>query len=330
MAYTLAQLVKLETDPLKKYVMENLLRKIKVMEVLPFENVDSLRLSAIRWRHLPGVAFRGINGTYTEDTTGDVEEVWESLYVLGGLINFDRVFRKVKNTLVDPEKLQLDMKLTSLAHYFNYYFIHGDTATDPLGFEGLEKRVAGSPARQLTIPTAAGATSLDVTASVANANRFWTTIERSHKFCNDGNVSAMFCNEDVLLGLGRSLRFINASAGNFLDVTQDSFDRQVLAYKGAPIYDVGLRADQTTEILTDTETAADAGSDGCSIYFCSFNMEQGIMGAQLGPIEVVADAQKDVATVNKTLIEWVLGLAGFGSYGIVRMWNILAPDTWTA
>ena len=37
MAYTLAQYAKLEADPLKKYVMTNMLRDIKVMEVLPFE-----------------------------------------------------------------------------------------------------------------------------------------------------------------------------------------------------------------------------------------------------------------------------------------------------
>jgi hypothetical protein len=66
------------------------------------------------------------------------------------------------------------------------------------------------------------------------------------------------------------------------------------------------------------------------MYFCSFNMEQGVTGIQLGSLEVVPDAKKDVATAEQTLIEWVLGLAGFGSYGISRLYNTLAPDTWTA
>ena len=331
MAYTLAQLAKLETNPLTKYVIMNLLRQIKIMETLPFENVTALKVSALTWRTLPSVAFRDINGTHTEGTDGDVSEVWESLYILGGLVAFDRVFSKVTNTIKDPKQMQMDMKIMSLALTFNDYFINGDLAVDPLGFEGLKKRIDNSPARQKVLPTASGATALDVTASVANVNRFWTAMERAHRSCNNGEVSAIMCNEDMLLGLGRSLRFINASAGNFLDVTKDSFERQILTYKGAPILDAGLKKDQSTEIITDTETAADAGSDGTSMYFMSFGMEQGITGIQLAPgLEVIPDAQKDVATVDKTLIEWVLGLAGFGSYGVSRLWNILAPDTWTA
>ena len=53
MAYTLAQLAKLETNPLTKYVIMNLLRQIKIMETLPFENVTALKVSALTWRTLP-------------------------------------------------------------------------------------------------------------------------------------------------------------------------------------------------------------------------------------------------------------------------------------
>ena len=330
MAYTLAQLAKLETDPLKKYVILNLLREIKVMEVLPFQDVNSLHSSAIRWRLLPSVAFRAIGADYTEDTSGDVEEVWESVYVLGGLVKFDRIFKKVGNTIVDPLKLQMDMKLKSLALTFNEYFISGDQATDAQGFEGLKKRIAGMPTRQ-TVAVGGAVSAYDVTASAAAVNRFWTDIEKAYKYCNAGQVNAMFCNEDLLLGLGRSLRYINSAGGHFLDVTKDSFERSVVTYKGTPVYDMGLKKDQTTEIITDTELDADAThSVSTSLYFASFNMEQGITGIQLGPLEVVPDAKKDVATASQTMIEWVFGLAGFGSYGIVRMYNTLAPDTWTA
>jgi hypothetical protein len=330
MPYTLAQYSKLETDPLKKYVMENLLRDIKVMEVLPFETVDSLRVQASRWTHLPSVAFRPLNADYTEDTSGNIDEVWESLYILGGTVKFDRVLSKLKNTIKDPKQLQMDQKLKALALTWNDYFINGDQATDSEGFEGLKKRISLMPTRQ-KVAVGGAVTGYDVTASAAAVNRFWTDVERAYAFCNGGDVQAMFCNEDVKLGLGRSLRYINSAGGNFLDVTKDNFDRAVPTYKGTPIYDMGFKTDQTTEIMTDTEVDADAvHSVSCSIYFCSFNMEQGITGIQLGPIEVVPDAKKDVATAEQTLIEWVNGLAGFGSYGISRLWNILAPDTWTA
>jgi hypothetical protein len=140
----------------------------------------------------------------------------------------------------------------------------------------------------------------------------------------------MFCNEDMLLGFGRSLRYINSAGGQFLDVTKDNFDRQQMTYKGVPILDMGLKADQTTEIITDTEADGASASTSTSVYFASFDEMQGIVGTQLGALEIVQDAKKDVATANQVLIEWVLGLAQYGSYGLTRLWNIHAADDWTA
>jgi hypothetical protein len=332
MAYTLAQYANLEVDPTKKYVMRNLLREMKVAEYLPFTTINALRTAAYRWSLLPSVAFRDLNGTYTEDTSGNVDQVWESLYILGGELDFDRVFGKVSGgAVVDPYKLQVDMKLVALALKFNDQFINGDLASDPLGFEGLKKRISLMPSRQKVCVTTTAATSLDVTSSAANVALFWKGVEKAYEYCNRGQVNLIVCNEDMKMGLGSSLRYINAAGGNFLDVSKDSFDRAVVTYKGTPIVDIGLKADQSTEIITDTETDADSThSVSTSMYFASFNEQQGVIGIQLGPVEVIPNAEKDVATVDKTLIEWVVGLAGFGSYGVTRLWNILAPDTWTA
>jgi len=330
MAYTLAQFAKLETDPNKKYVLRNLLREIKAGEYLQFEDVSSLTVSGLKWRQLPSVAFRALGDDYTEDTSGDVDSVWEGVYPFGGLVKFDRIYDKVSNTVVDPKRLQLDMKTLSMALTFNDYLINGDHGTDVKAFEGLKKRVSLMPTRQKVIPTAASATALDVTASAANVNAFWGKgMDKAFEYCNRGNVDLIITSEDMKLGLGRSLRYGNAAGGHFLDFGKDSFDRAVVQYKGAPVIDIGIKADQSTEIITDTETAEDAGADGTSMYFVSINKEQGVVGIQLGPLEVVPEAKKDVGTANQTLIEWVCGLCGFGSYGVVRLQNILAPDTWT-
>ena len=68
---------------------------MKVAEYLPFASVNSLRAAALRWRTLPAVGFRDLNAGYTEDTSGDVDAVYENLYILGGEVNFDRVFGMV-------------------------------------------------------------------------------------------------------------------------------------------------------------------------------------------------------------------------------------------
>jgi len=330
MPVTLAQLAKVETQPLRKYVLENMIRTARVMEILPFENVDSLRSIAVRWQTLPAVAFRAIGGTYTA-SEGDVEQVWESVYILGGRIQWDRVFEKVKNTIVDPKKLQTDMKLKSLALTINDYFINGQLAVDPLGFEGLKTRIAAMPSRQTIYAVASGSAALDPTASVANGRRFFDCLEEAHYKTNSGDCSGLFLNEGLYYGLGKVARYIAAAGGLWLDVTKDSFERQIVTYKGAPLIDVGLKKDQSTEIITATENDG-TGAIGTSVYMASFNMEQGVTGIQLGPLETYDpwNGGEDANSPQHELrVEWVLGLAGFGSYGATRIRNVESAGNWT-
>jgi hypothetical protein len=331
MAYTLAQLAKVETDRMRKGVIMNILRNAKVMEGLPFENVDSLTSQALRLRTLgTGAAFRKIGGSYTEYTDADVEAVWESVYGFGGEIKFDKVFGLIKNTIVDPKVFQTQMKLKAMALQWNDYFINGDHATDADGFVGLKVRVAGMPSRQSI--AIGDSDSLDVTASIANARLFIDKWEQAWHYCNGGQVNAMFMNEGTYLGFPRALRYVQASGGNFLDVTKDSFDREIVTYKGAPMIDMGVKVDQSTEIITSTETALDSGADGTSVYFASYGIEEGITGIQLNNLEAYdPNNGQELATAPATMlrVDWWNGLAGFGSYGLVRLSNLKAASSWT-
>jgi hypothetical protein len=332
MALTLAQLAKVETDPLKKYVLTNLLREVKIFEVLPFQGVDSLRSVAVRWQTLPDVAFRTINEGYTP-SEGDVEQVWESVYGFGGEIKLDRVFDKIKNTIVDLKKTHTDMKLMAMACKFNDYFINGDHATDHKGFEGLKKRVSNMPSRQSVYFAGSAAAALDPTASVANGNAFFTKLEELHYKTARGEHSAFMMNEGMKWGPGRVARYIGFSGGNILDATQDSFDRTIPTLYGSPMIDVGLKKDQSTEIITGTEIAGDAGADATSIYAMAFNEMQGITGIQLSDMEVydpLNGGEQESTPTKLVRIDWWCGLAGFGSYGVARGQNVEDPSNWTA
>lgn len=331
MAYTIAQLAKLETDPLRKMVIMNLLRHVKVWEFIPFENVDSLNVIATRWQTLPDTSFRAINAGYTP-SEGQDEQVYESLFGLGGEIKFDRVFDKIKNTIVDPKMNEINKKTWSLALKWNDYFINGDHATDVLGFEGLLKRVSNMPSRQSVYFAGAAAAALDPTASVANGRAYFDGWEELHYVTNGGEVGAFFCNEKQKWGLGKVARYINASGGVYLDVTKDSFDRDIPTYKGAPIIDMGLKKDQSTQIITDAETAGDAGGDASSIYATSFNSEQGLMGIQLSDMEIydpLSGGEQESTPTKLMRIDWWNGLANFGSYGVTRGRNVEGASSWT-
>jgi hypothetical protein len=331
MAYTLAQLAKIETQPFKKGIMMNMIRDSKIQEVLPWQNVNSLQSLAVRVRTLPtGGAFRKIGGTYTETTNGDVEQVWESVYIFGGELKFDRIFDKVQNVIVDPKTQQTQMKLKAMALDFNNYFINGDHATDVDGFEGLKKRVSVMPSRQL-LPAAASSTYLDPTASANAARSFMDRWEEAWYRTNGGQVNAIVLNEAMYLGFGQVLRYAQIAGGSgLMDTTKDSFDRQLVTYKGVPLIDIGLKKDQSTEIITDTENdASGTGSNCTSVYFCSFNAEEGVTGIQLGGLETLLLSETTAGPYTGVRIEWPVGLASFGSYGITRLYSILAPDTWT-
>jgi hypothetical protein len=95
---------------------------------------------------------------------------------------------------------------------------------------------------------------------------------------------------------------------------------------------MGLKKDQSTEIITETEVAGDAGQDATSIYCVAFNEEQGVTGIQLAPMEVydpLAGGELSTQPSKMTRIDWWLGLAGFGSYGITRGWNVEGAANWT-
>lgn len=167
MAITLADYAKQEVQPLKKYILKNLLRYSDLMSLIPMKKVDSGSVIVTRWNSLPGVSYRQIGGTYTE-STGSVEQVTEGVYGLGGEIKKDRYFDLVKNTIEDPEKTHTQMKLKALAFEFNNNLINGDHVINADAPEGINKRIASYlPSRQsLSIGAA-----FDVTASAANMHK---------------------------------------------------------------------------------------------------------------------------------------------------------------
>jgi len=331
MALTLAQVAKLEIPDIKRYIILNIIRYAKLMEWLPFQNVSSLKSIAIRWQTLPAVAFRGVNGTYTP-SEGEFEQVYESLFGFGGEIKYDRVFEKVSNYIQEPKRAFLDQKVKSMGFTFNDYLINGDPGTDPLGFSGLKYRVAAMPSRQSVYFAGSTSAPLDPTASAANGLLFFQHLDEMYKYCNEGDVKAWLSNEDVYLGVGRVARYLQQGGGGMLSTTQDTLGREFVTYKGIPIIDVGWKKDQSTEIITNTETAGDAGADSTSIYAVSFDEQQGVTGIQLSDMEVYDPnngGEMETAPAKLMRIEWWCGLASFGSHGIVRGRNLAAPSSWT-
>ena len=318
---TLSQVAKLQNNPAFKGVIQNIIRESRVLDYIPFENVDSLEVQAVRWIKLPETDFRQINAGY-QQVSGDVDQVYESLYAFGADMRMDRVYDKLGNYIKDPRQQNIEMITKSAAFKFKDQFINGDHGTTPDGFEGLKKRISNMSARQ----TINLGNAFDPKASTANALQFVDKWEEAHYKANEGDVQMILLNEGMYWGFTRVLRYAGLDYAGMMDVTTDQFDRNVITYKGVPFIDMGWQIDMVTEIITNTEN-----SDETSVYFVPINMEQGITGIQLDNLEVydpLAGGEMETLPSKLMRMEWWCGIAGFGSYGPTRMSGIQAPNLW--
>ena len=324
MALTLNDYAKQSKDPLKTAILENLTRYSDLLAVLPFENVDALSSVVVRWQNLPSVAFRKLNAGYAE-ASGQTEQIEESVKPFGGDVDIDRVFTMVKNVIQPVAVTQTNMKLKSMGYGFNDYFMNGSPTYDADGFYGLNYRVGTLAAKQSFVLGTAG-TPFDVTASTANEHAFLDGLHKLSKYV--GGASAYFMNEAMYLGVSGVLRRLG-----LLDTTKDQYDREFSTFGGAPLIDIGVKADQTTEIITDVEDPGDGDLDTSSIYAVKFDSAEGLTGIQLNEMEAYwvggDDHELEDKPVKRLRIDWVVGLAGCGSAYVARMYNIEPAGSWS-
>ena len=327
MALTLNELYKQSRDPLQQGIIANLLRKSDLIGLIPFQNTNALRVTATRWQadQLPSVAHRRIGASYTE-STGKTEQVSETLFILGGEIKIDRVLLMDKSVIEDPVTTQTKQKTTAMAYEFNNVAINGDHATDPDTPEGMLKRVSNLPSR-MTVDLASSGDALKVLANTANEQSFIDGLHKAVKYVghrsqagssgapSDLDVTVLIMNEATWLGVGQVLRRV----GLLADAT-DQWDRSFDHFKGARLLDVGLKADQSTEIITSTENPGDGGSDGSSIYVARFNADDAFRGLQLNnlaPYEVTGEMETAPQMLRR--IDWVYGFQQVGQYSLARI-----------
>ena len=70
-------------DPLKAGIIETFAQSSEILGVLPFDDITGAGIEFTREDTLPGIGFRGINDSYSEDA-GNLEKLKESLVILGG------------------------------------------------------------------------------------------------------------------------------------------------------------------------------------------------------------------------------------------------------
>lgn len=250
---------------------------------------------------LPGIAFRGINETYTP-TTGVINPLVEQTFIAGGEIKVDvallRRFGMVRRAR--EEKMQVK----KLCRTISDKLINGSNATSIREFDGIKTRLTG--VNVVHNSAASGGAAL----SLYQLDRLGSKcFEQTHWLM----TKAM---RDRLTQAGR-----NTGVGGYVAQTKDDFGNMITSYRGIPIL-VGYESETDGQIVDFNEVASGGGGAvTTSIYALSLK-EGHLSGLQVAPMEV-----QDLGTMQSepkmlTRIEWDVGLCIEHPYAAMRLDSI--------
>lgn len=299
MALTLLDFANQTQAPLKRGIVQEITNESVFLRRLRFVSVDGFAYSYNRQQTLGGIAFRGLNESYTNDT-GVVNPQVETLSIFGGEVRTDRQLVNKQGDVVRAGAIAAKVKKAGL--FFDRYVIKGDPGVDPLQFYGLNSRLAG--AQVLETDVNGGPLTLDL-------------LDRALDAVPGGNDRKFIvCNKRVRRKITELIRTASGSA------LMSEVGPQVSAYDGAPIEVLDEDGDETP-ILPFTETQGSSNQTS-SLYVVRPGNEadgsyvQGLIGAKL--IEHVAVGL--LGTYYSDIVEANMGLGMFHSRAACRVKGI--------
>lgn len=321
-AWTLAELSKIETDTLRKSVIDALLMESNCLELVPWETIGALATTIVRYQDLPSMSFRKVNEGY-DASIGHFEQKVENISLCGCMIDTDKAIARAKNTIGDARAIMQTMALKGMAYSFNDKFINGSPVTNPEEYKGLKERVDDINADGYTgqYIDLADTTNKGILRTTAARHAFLNKLDELIYSIKGHNPDFLFMNKRMLLALRSLLR-----QEKLLDNTRDMFDRIVDVYQGCRLIDIGVKADQTTEIILNNETLGD-GAYETSIYAAKFGIGESLWGIQEYPMEIDDKGLLEAKPVYRTEVDWPLGLAIVDPRSVARLYGIRADST---
>lgn len=284
---TMIEAAKLMNNPLQTGVIEIFAANNPVLERLPFVDIQGNAYKYNREGTLPGIAFRGINESYTE-STGVINPQTETLTICGGDSDYDVALVKMGSGSNDLRAAHDAMKSKALTLTWLKTFLDGDSGTNPREFDGVNVRLDGTTQEVKASATAGGAT---------------LTLDKV-----DEMIDAIQGTPDLLLMNAKMRRKVNnlvRATGQATEVVNDQFGRRIDAYAGIPIGVVGDDSEGNA-ILGFDEDDGSSNLDTTSIYAVRFGLD-GLHGIQTEAMSVRDLGELDSKPALRTRIEWYSG-----------------------
>jgi hypothetical protein len=288
-------------DEVKRAAIIELFATPDLLKVLPFIDIVGSSYAYIQEGALSGVAFRGINESYTS-SVGVINPQSEHLRILGGDLDVDKALLKTHG--VGIRTTQEKMKVKALALYIGGKIINGDSESDPREFDGLRKRITGSQLFAVGSSSGGDALSLAVLDEAIDAVDGATHIIMSKRMRNLVSQAAK-----------------NTSVSGYVTWDKNEFGERVMFYNDLPIL-VTDYDDTNTQVIDFNEANPGGGSAvGTSVYVVKIG-DEGVCGIQNGIMEVNDLGEMNDKPVVRTRVEWLASLAVMQGRSAARIWGI--------
>lgn len=298
MALTLVEAAKLNSgDVIKSSIIEMFARESDILRVLPFEGIEGNAIKYNREASLPGIAFRGVNESFSE-STGVLNPITEALVIAGGDLDVDRFI--VQTQGASQRSVQEALKIKALAAGWTAKFIKGDSTTNPREFDGLQNRLIASQVIDAGATAGGAALSLSAMDALIDAVDGATHLIMSKAMARKFSAAAR-----------------NVNVAGYVTYTKDAFGRRVTAYNDLPIL-VAYSANGGDDILPFNEASASGAATSTSIYAVALG-EGKLTGIQNGGMDVRDLGELQAAPVFRTRVEWYSGLALYHGRGAARL-----------
>jgi hypothetical protein len=303
MAITLTEAAKLALaggEVKKAAVIANFASASEWLAAMPIDSISGNAYAYNREGQLPGVAFRGLNESYTE-STGIINPLTEALKIAGGDLDVDVATVKMMGPNVRSAHEALKAK--ALGQELSRVMIKGDSEVNAREFDGLQKRITGA---QLI---SNGATSGGDPLSLINL---------------DATIDAVVGATHILMSKAMRRRMTAAARsttiGGNIQWAVNEFGRRVMMYNDLPIL-VPYPGNDGTEPVAFDEAAASGGSTATSIYVVNFG-EMGVKGIQNGTMDVRDLGELQTTPVLRTRVEWLMSMCIEQGRAAARLYGI--------
>lgn len=286
---SLAQSARMTNDVLQAGVIEVLATESKLLQLLPFMNVQGSGYTYNIEKNLGNAQFRKVNGGYTYGAIETIP-VTERIVILGDEAIVDTYQIAVESDVNNLMAIEVALRTKAIAHKFEKCFINGGTATDAgvpseakaNEFVGIltrytEATPANIPAEALPLYTA-------------------QVITKTEDLIGDLDtlLDMVAGGADALIMNKKTRRQLTAKGRAFCEYRQGEFGTQFLQYGGVDVVDL------------DGELLADD-----IIIAAKFGAKEAVCGLQNGGVRVTALGEMESQPQLKTRIEWFVGLAVF-------------------